>query len=62
MRGRFLPHERACFAIEMTGADVVQGAARSIDRKIHVNPLSPMNQGSSFTGCAFQVIATTESS
>lgn len=46
----FSPPEWAYLTTEMTGVAVDQGAARSIDRKIRLNPLSPMNEGSGLTG------------
>lgn len=39
----FSPPEWAYVTIEMTGVSVDQGAARSIDRKFRLNPLTPGN-------------------
>ena len=44
------PPEWAYITSEMTGVAVNQGAARSIDRKLRMNPLSPTSQGNGVTG------------
>jgi hypothetical protein len=46
----FSPPEWAYVTSEMTGVEVDQGAARAIDRKIRLNPLAPMNEGTGMTG------------
>jgi hypothetical protein len=46
----FSPPEWAYVTTEMTGVEVDQGAARSIDRKIRLKPLSPMTEGNGLTG------------
>jgi predicted ribosome-associated RNA-binding protein Tma20 len=46
----FSPSEWAYLTTEMTGVKVDQGAARSIDRKIRLNPLSPTSEGTGLTG------------
>lgn len=46
----FSPPEWAYVTTEMTGVEVDQGAARSIDRKIRLKPISPMNEGNGLTG------------
>lgn len=46
----FSPPEWAYVTTEMTGVEVDQGAARSIDRKIRLKPLAPMNESNGVTG------------
>lgn len=46
----FSPPEWAYVTTEMTGLEVDQGAARSIDRKFRLSPLVPMNEGITVTG------------
>ncbi len=45
----FSPPEWAYVTTEITGVEVQQGAARSIDRRMRLDPLAPMNQGSNLT-------------
>ncbi len=45
----FSPPEWAYVTTEMTGVDVDQGAARSIDRRVRLSPLTPMNESSGVT-------------
>lgn len=45
----FSPPEWAYVTSEMTGVEVDQGAARSIDRSIRMNPLAPMDRGNGLT-------------
>ncbi len=45
----FSPPEWAYVTTEMTGVEVDQGAARSIDRRIRLKPLTPMNEGNGVT-------------
>lgn len=46
----FSPPEWAYLTTEMTGVTVDQGAARSIDRKFRLNPITPTNEGDGVTG------------
>jgi hypothetical protein len=46
----FSPPEWAYVTTEMTGVDVDQGAARSIDRRVRLNPLAPTREGDGVTG------------
>lgn len=46
----FTPPEWAYVTTEMMGVEVDQGAARSIDRKIRLDPLTPMDEGNGLTG------------
>lgn len=46
----FSPPEWAHITSEMTGVAVGQGAARSIDRRMRLNPFLPMNEGDGVTG------------
>lgn len=46
----FTPPEWAYMTSEKTGVAVDQGAARSIDRRIRLAPLTPMNEGTGVTG------------
>jgi predicted ribosome-associated RNA-binding protein Tma20 len=46
----FTPPEWAYMTSEKTGVAVDQGAARSIDRRIRLTPLTPMNEGTGVTG------------
>lgn len=46
----FSPPEWAYVTTEMTDIEVDQGAARSIDRKMRLKPLSPMNECNALTG------------
>lgn len=46
----FSPPEWAYVTTEMTGVEVDQGAARSIDRKVRLKPLAPMNEDNGVTG------------
>ena len=46
----FTPPEWAYVTTEMTGVEVDQGAARTIDRKYRVSPLTRMNEGNGVTG------------
>src|SRR5690606_12588461 len=45
----FSPPEWAYVTTEMTGVCVDQGAARSIDRRMRLNPLTPRNEGNGLT-------------
>ncbi|GAB4227994.1 MAG: hypothetical protein Kow0032_07770 [Methyloligellaceae bacterium] len=45
----FSPPEWAYVTTEMTSAEVDQGAARGIDRKIRLNPLTPMKNANNLT-------------
>lgn len=45
----FSPPEWAYVTTEMTGVEVDQGAARSIDRRMRLKPLTPMNEGNGVT-------------
>ena len=45
----FSPPEWAYVTTETTGVEVDQGAARSIDRKIRLEPLAPMKEGNGIT-------------
>jgi len=45
----FSPPEWAYVTTEMTGVCVDQGAARSIDRRMRLNPLTPRNEGNGVT-------------
>jgi hypothetical protein len=45
----FTPPEWAYVTTEMTGVEVDQGAARSIDRKMRLNPLSPIKERDNLT-------------
>lgn len=45
----FSPPEWAYVTMEMTGVEVDQGAARSIDRRMRLNPLTPMHEGNGVT-------------
>ncbi|MCB0219102.1 MAG: hypothetical protein KDH09_05350 [Chrysiogenetes bacterium] len=45
----FTPPEWAYVTTEMTDVSVDQGAARSIDRRIRLEPLTPMNEGTGVT-------------
>jgi len=45
----FTPPEWAYFAFQHTGTEVGQGPARSIDRKIRMNPNTPLRQNSGVT-------------
>ena len=45
----FSPPEWAYVTTEMTGTEVDQGAARSIDRRMRLKPLTPMNEGNGVT-------------
>ncbi len=45
----FSPPEWAYVTTEMTGIEVDQGAARSIDRKFRISPLAPANEGNGLT-------------
>lgn len=46
----FTPPEWAYVTMEMTGIEVDQGAARSIDRKFRLRPMGPMVDGNGITG------------
>ena len=46
----FSPPEWAYLTTEMTGVKVDQGAARSIDRRFRLDPLTPTNEGNGVTG------------
>jgi hypothetical protein len=46
----FSPPEWAYMTTEITGVEVDQGAARSIDRKFRLNPLAPVQEGDGVTG------------
>ena len=46
----FSPPEWAYVTTEITGTQVDQGAARSLDRNIRLDPLSPINEGNGITG------------
>lgn len=46
----FSPPEWAYLTTELTGVEVDQGAARTIDRRIRLKPLGAMNEGNSLTG------------
>jgi hypothetical protein len=46
----FTPPEWAYLTSELTGVQVDQGAARSIDRRARLNPLKPMGEGDGVTG------------
>ncbi|MBK5942249.1 hypothetical protein [Halochromatium roseum] len=45
----FTPPEWAYFASQHTGIEIGQGAARSIDRKIRMNPAAPLRQAGGVT-------------
>ncbi|MFQ3664655.1 MAG: hypothetical protein SNJ79_01270 [Sphingomonadaceae bacterium] len=45
----FSPPEWAYVTTEITGVEVDQGAARSIDRRMRLKPLTPMNEGNGVT-------------
>jgi hypothetical protein len=45
----FSPPEWAYVTTEMTATEVDQGAARSIDRRMRLKPLTPMNEGNGVT-------------
>ncbi len=45
----FSPPEWAYITTELTGVEVDQGAARSIDRKVRMKPLTPTNEGDGVT-------------
>jgi len=45
----FTPPEWAYFAAQHTGIEIAQGAARTIDRKIRMNPAAPLRQGGGVT-------------
>lgn len=45
----FSPPEWAYVTMEMTGVEVGQGAARSIDRRMRLKPLTPMNKDNGVT-------------
>ncbi len=45
----FSPPEWAYVTTEMTGAEVDQSAARSIDRRVRLKPLTPMHEGRGVT-------------
>ena len=46
----FTPPEWAYVTTEITDVAVDQGAARTVDRKIRLSPLKPMNEGNGVTG------------
>jgi hypothetical protein len=46
----FSPPEWAYVTTETTGVTVDQGAARGIDRKVRLNPLTPMSDRNGITG------------
>ena len=52
----FSPPEWAYIATEMTGVDVDQGAARSIDRKFRMNPLTPASEGNGITAARIRAM------
>jgi hypothetical protein len=45
----FTPPEWAYVTTEMTGLAIDQGAARSLDRRIRLNPLAPLREGGGVT-------------
>jgi hypothetical protein len=55
----FSPPEWAYVTTEMTGITVDQGAARSIDRKFRLNPLTPTNEGDGVTGVRIRAMIET---
>lgn len=55
----FTPPEWAYVTTEMTGVEVDQGAARTVDRKMRLKPLVPMNEGDGVT--ALRIRAMIES-
>lgn len=52
----FSPPEWAYVTTEMTGIEVDQGAARSIDRRMRLKPLTPMNEGNGVTAARIRAM------
>lgn len=55
----FTPPEWAYVTTEMTGVTVDQGAARTIDRKFRMNPLSPTSEGNGVTAARIRAMIET---
>lgn len=53
----FTPPELAYVTLELTGVEVDQGAARSIDRKFRLDPLTSRHEGDGLTGKRVRAMA-----